>query len=436
MALTLIVFTLLLEIAFTSYCFYTKDNQVRLRAWMRISAFILFISLLLISTLQWSFRWYALAMLLSILAILGLIKLNSKKPTIPFRPLKRIIQSTGIWLMISIALIPALMFPQYKLPAKTGNFIVKTQTFTETNPSQIETFTNTGEFRTVTFECWYPENASTKVPLTLFSHGAFGVRMSNTSTYENLASNGYVVCAIDHSYHAAATIDVEGNFTLGSDAFKNEIIQANQEVYTPEEELAIYKKWFGVRTSDIAFVLDFIKEKAIDQQTDIVFDKIDPNKIGLFGHSLGGAASAQLGRTRQDIDAVINLDGTMLGEYVGLEKDQPILNPTPYPIAILNFYSQDVQDHIDANPEFIYPNKEISKTSENAFEVTIAGSNHMSYTDLPMFSPILSDLLSGVSGSSSKATVDPRECIETTNELILRFFDVYLKEKGTFHPNY
>lgn len=436
MALTLIVFTLLLEVAFTSYCFYTKDNQVRLRAWMRISAFVLFISLLLISALQWSFRWYALAMLLSILAILGLTKLNSRKPLMPFHPLKRIIQGTGIWLMISIALIPALMFPQYKLPAKTGNFTVKTQTFTETNPFQTETFTNNGEFRTVTFECWYPENISTKVPLTLFSHGAFGVRMSNTSTYENLASNGYVVCAIDHPYHAVATIDVEGKFTLGSDAFKNEVIQANQDVYIPEEELAIYRKWLDVRMSDIAFVLDFIKEKAIDLQADIVFDKIDTNKIGLFGHSLGGAASAQLGRTRHDIDAVINLDGTMLGEYIGLENDQPILDPTPYPIAILNFYSQDVQDYIDANPEFNYPNKEISKTSDSAFEVTITGSNHMSYTDLPLFSPILSDLLSGVSGSSSKATVDPRECIETTNELILRFFDAYLKEKGAFQPAY
>ncbi len=43
--------------------------------------------------------------------------------------------------------------------------------------------------------------------------------------------------------------------------------------------------------------------------------------IGVMGHSLGGASSVTLGRTRDDIDAVIDLDGTMLGEELSYEND-------------------------------------------------------------------------------------------------------------------
>lgn len=48
---------------------------------------------------------------------------------------------------------------------------------------------------------------------------------------------------------------------------------------------------------------------------------VDEDKIGLMGHSMGGASSVQLGRERDDIDAVIDLEGTMAGEYVGKHQE-------------------------------------------------------------------------------------------------------------------
>jgi len=53
----------------------------------------------------------------------------------------------------------------------------------------------------------------------VFSPGSFGTRTSNTSTYRELASNGYVVCAIDHPYHSFYTTDVGGKLTLISWSF-------------------------------------------------------------------------------------------------------------------------------------------------------------------------------------------------------------------------
>lgn len=56
----------------------------------------------------------------------------------------------------------------------------------------------------------------------------------------------------------------------------------------------------------------------------------------------------------------------------------------------------------------------------------------MSYTDLPLFSPLLANQLSGISGGSSKANVDKYYCIETMNKLVLEFFNSYVKGQGSF----
>jgi hypothetical protein len=50
-------------------------------------------------------------------------------------------------------------------------------------------------------------------------------------------------------------------------------------------------------------------------------------------------------------------------------------------------------------------------------------------TDLPLFSPILANMMQG-----GKADIDPYYCIETENELVLKFFDDKLKDIGQFAP--
>ena len=313
----------------------------------------------------------------------------------------------------------------------SGEFKVKTSTYTFTDTNRIETFTDTGENRKITVEFWYPEKTDEKYPLIVFSHGAFGVKVSNTSTFMELASNGYVVCSIDHPYHAAGTVDTDGKLTLGSSKFMEEVIDANSDIYSEEEQFELFKNWMSLRTDDINFVLDTILKNS-GNSSEEVYGVIDTNKIGLMGHSLGGAASSQLGREREDISAVINIDGSMLGEYSINKNGEPLINNEPFPIPLLNFYSEYVINELIADPEFVYPNKYISSISPTAFEVCIKGSNHMSYTDLPLFSPLLANQLSGISGGSSKATVDKYYCIETMNKLVLEFFNSYVKNEGSF----
>lgn len=70
-------------------------------------------------------------------------------------------------------------------------------------------------------------------------------------------------------------------------------------------------------------------------------------------------------------------------------------------------------------------NNVVLANATDGFCTYIAGTKHMDYTDLPLFSPILASLL----GSGS---LDKTECIETMNRIILEFFDCYLKDEGEF----
>lgn len=432
MGIFIIIIALIFEVAFMAYCIKTKDNQNKTRSWIRIVGFLIFIGFILTPIIDWNFQWYLLGSLLFIFSIIGGIRLATKKfGKKPYKRWRVVSKGIVMLLVFTIVTIPAIVFPQYKDPEMTGGYKVKTSSYTFTDTNRIETFTDTGENRKLTVGFWYPEEAEEKYPLIVFSHGAFGVKMSNSSTFMELASNGYIVCSIDHPYHAAGTVDTDGKLTIGSSEFMQEVIDANSDIYSEKEQFQLFDKWMNLRTDDIDFVIDNIL-KNTENNSGEVYGLIDTNKIGLMGHSLGGAASTQLGREREDIGAVINLDGSMLGEYSINENGNIVINEEPYPLPLLNFYSEYVINELIADPEYVYPNKYITSISPKAFETYIKGSNHMSYTDLPLFSPFLANQLSGISGGSTKANVDEYYCIETMNKLVLEFFNCYVKGDSTF----
>ena len=54
---------------------------------------------------------------------------------------------------------------------------------------------------------------------------------------------------------------------------------------------------------------------------------------------MGGAAAVTCGR-RDDISAVVDLDGTMLGENIGINGDEILINEEPYHTPLLNLQNQ------------------------------------------------------------------------------------------------
>ncbi|MNC70427.1 hypothetical protein D3C75_1212360 [compost metagenome] len=75
-------------------------------------------------------------------------------------------------------------------------------------------------------------------------------------------------------------------------------------------------------------------------------------------------------------------------------------------------------------------NRISNENFKGAYTVHFKGAKHLSLTDLPLYSPILTNLLH----EGRKADIDRYVAIETQNELILRFFDYTLKNQGQFAP--
>jgi dienelactone hydrolase len=437
MGTTLLIIVLIIEAGFATYCIITKSNQKKVRSFVRIGAFAAFVIFTLVSVIQWSFRWYGLAALLLVWAALGAWTLIRKKEEKKEYKTGRIVfNAIAMLLLVAIAVTPALIFPQHKLPKMTGKYEVATVNYTYTDASRIETFTNTGENRKINVEFWYPKDSGGTYPLVVFSHGAFGVKASNTSTFMELASNGYVVCSIDHPYHSLYTIDTGGHLTTVDPSLLQEVTGVNNGKY---DEAAIFKleqKWMKLRTADIHFVLDTILAHAKVAGSDAVYQLIDTEKIGLMGHSLGGAASAQVARERNDINAVINLDADLLGEYLDYVDGKYVMNDKVYPVPILTIFADDMMRLIAAIPDAntVVAVKHVSATAPKAYEVHITGTDHQSLTDLPLVSPFLVSMITNsVKKAGGGETADKYHVIEKMNDIVLVFFNVYLKGEGNFN---
>ena len=330
-----------------------------------------------------------------------------------------------------IALTPALVFPQHQSPKVTGEYEVATVTYTYIDENRSEEFSDKSEFRNVNVELWYPKNAEETYPLLVFSHGAYGLKISNTSTYTELASHGYVVVSIDHPYHSFYTRSVDGTVTLINNHYNLEVSGLNTEgTYTTEEEFNLIQKWMKLRTEDMNFVLNTILENATSD-SDPIYQLIDTERIGVFGHSMGGSASVWLGSVRNDIDAVVNIDAPFFSEIAyNKENDTYVAKDEDYSTPLLNIYSDDVWVQLESNPTYIANSESNSMHFKDDYTVHFLGAKHLSLTDLPLFSPILTDMLQG-----GKADIDSYYAIETQNELILQFFDDKLKGIGHFSPN-
>lgn len=227
----------------------------------------------------------------------------------------------GKTILYTTALSLAIICPQFAKSEPTGQYEVLEAKYTWTDESRIETFTENGENRKITLRVWYPENCPEKTPLIVFSHGAFGFSGSNYSTCAELASRGYTVAGIDHTYHALFTSDTEGKMTIADMKFINTVMEHNA-TDNPEKEYADNKEWLDLRVKDTDFALNTIIGLA--ESGDKVFGNTDTSRIGLLGHSLGGAAAAQTARNRSNNSAVINLDGTLTGDEIELVNGVPV----------------------------------------------------------------------------------------------------------------
>ncbi|MFJ9207873.1 alpha/beta hydrolase family protein [Streptomyces sp. NPDC102264] len=134
-------------------------------------------------------------------------------------------------------------------------------------------------------------------PLVVLSPGFTVARYTLTSLAEDLASRGYVVATVDHAYESAGAA-FPGGRTLTCAAC---------DVLDESEDYTVATT---VRARDVSFLLDRLTgSRPVWRYAHL----IDKKRIGMAGHSLGGASagSAMAGDSR--VRAGVNMDGSFLG---------------------------------------------------------------------------------------------------------------------------
>lgn len=251
----------------------------------------------------------------------------------------------------------------------------------------------------------------------MFSHGGISTKTSNLSLYKELASHGYVVASIDHTYHALYTV-IDGARVYVDPGYMRELSEEDSHSDI-ENSYACFQKWMKLRTDDINFVIDTFIERSVDG-SDSFYRLVDANRIGVAGHSLGGSAALGIARERKDVRAVLALESPYLCDIVGVDGREFRWNTDPYQCAVMNIYSDNGYSLVGIDNKYIQNDNHLIN-SLNIRYYYVEGSNHYTLTDLVRTSPILCVLLGG---GYRKSGYDSLQLI---NQKSLAFFDEFLR---------
>ena len=243
-----------------------------------------------------------------------------------------------------------------------------------------------------------------KFPLILFSHGLGGTKTQNSINIEALVSNGYIVIAPDHTFDASLTILEDGQIK----EFKSGLPVSKLKNKTISEEIFWETRLPQIKTraGDIKFIID----KLQTLKNYKLYNSINFNKIGVFGHSFGGATSVVSSWNDTRISACINLDG-----WFEPIVDDIINNGLKIPFCYIGQESWG-----ENSKNYSRLNKFFKNCRSDAYFIKIKDTKHFDYSDLPYISKLGKRIKISGKASSKELTLE-------LNKVILGFFNEYLK---------
>ena len=393
----------------------------------------------------------------------------------------RIITPVVALALCALAIALPYMFYVFHVPTPSGSYSIGTTDFSITDPNRLEKWTTDPyDHRELMVKMWYPAdltadskivpydpyaNEGSKViarlmkqtirlpetwfnymglvksnsyleppvaaalqeyPIIIFSHGYLvGSMTQNTILMEELASNGYIVVSIGHTFETLFVSHPDGRVLPfnreRAEKFWGEVNETNdvRRILTlghDEETLgAMFRD--AIKTvptldssintwdEDVHFINDIVEELDRGDIPSMFKNRIDLTKRGVCGMSFGGTVTVRTALTDPRFSAALNLDGPLLAkEIFDCKHDIPFMHI------------------IDSNNTNSF-NVPVDGALGPVYKVMVSDTKHLNFSDAAVILPRFKTLRQGL------GEIDGYHCLQIVNDYSLAFFDQYLKNK-------
>jgi len=396
------------------------------------------------------YRWQMIP-IYGLTAFLGLSALSKIRSSLDWKPLASVLT----FILLAVSTILPIVLPVPAIPVPDGPYQVGTTIHELTDAARKELYSGKDEARRFQIQVWYPSepgpsdeqahwmnhadifsrSISTDIlelppffldhlalvkipaykdskvatgdgfPVILFSHGWTGFNAQNTGQALQLASHGYVVISVQHTYGAVITVFDDGTAApYNPEALPRGAPDAEYDVAADK----LVDQWAG----DLSFALDFMTDQNGDANSPF-FNALDLSQVGVYGHSTGGGAAIQFCGTDTRCKAVFGQD-----PFMRPVSTEILENGVTQPAFFM--FSQVWHDDSDSlnNQQF---KPFIEKSPEALGAAYIEGTAHYDFSDLPLLSPLAAQL-------GLKGPISGKRVITIVDDYLLSFFDLTLKQ--------
>ncbi|WP_344641148.1 esterase [Kitasatospora cystarginea] len=262
-----------------------------------------------------------------------------------------------------------------------------------------------------------------KRPVVLYSAGFGDPRTWGTALVEDLASRGYVVVTVDHTYDASEVAFPDGD--LATSVFPALMARPGLDMG------ALLRKTLQTRVDDTRFVLDQLAGLRHDAQLPAgLAALLDLDRIGMVGHSGGGSTALQTMHDDPRLKVGVNLDGQLHfsgPDGTGVQLPLPTVAEDGLTRPFLLMGTQESGSgsyHQQPGWDALWQHS----TGWHA-DVTLTGSRHGSYTDAQSLLPQLArqGAVASTTLTDDVGDVRPDRAVLATRSYVSSFLDRWLR---------
>ena len=169
-------------------------------------------------------------------------------------------------------------------------------------------------------------------------------------------------------------------------------------------------------TGDVAFVVSELQALGTNDPTGRFRGRLDFDRLGIFGHSFGGAQALQFCHDNAICKAGIDIDGIPFGSAVEEGVKQPSM-------FILSDHSREMSD--PASREVMSEIQSIhDRLPDGGPLITMRGANHFTFSDQILLKSQF--LIAGLRIAGVFGNLKGPRGLAITTDYVHTFFDVYL----------